>query len=228
MTVPCPVSDASRCAVPANVKVSVADSTVKVEGPKGKLSFRYRPEIGVAYDEAAKQLLVTRSDDERAEPGPPRPDPQPDRQHGRRASPPATPRSWRSSASATRRSSRRRTPWPSRSATPTRSCSKPPPGVRVAVPDATHVVDHRGRQAGRRPVRRRRPQGPPPRALQGQGHPLRGRGRPPQGRQGVRLEVSPRDSTTADRIPPEAGRPVASCCGPVGIGRPEPRAKDAP
>jgi large subunit ribosomal protein L6 len=53
-------------AVPANVKVSVApDLLVSVEGPKGKLSFRHRPEIGVAYDEAGKQLLVTRSDDER-------------------------------------------------------------------------------------------------------------------------------------------------------------------
>jgi large subunit ribosomal protein L6 len=51
--------------VPANVKVSVADSTVHVEGPKGKLTFTHRSEIGVAYDEPGKQLLVTRSDDER-------------------------------------------------------------------------------------------------------------------------------------------------------------------
>ncbi|MFO0954866.1 MAG: 50S ribosomal protein L6 [Isosphaeraceae bacterium] len=51
--------------VPAGVKVSVADLTVQVEGPKGKLSFTHRPEIGVAYDEAARRLLVTRSDDER-------------------------------------------------------------------------------------------------------------------------------------------------------------------
>ena len=51
--------------VPANVKVSVADSKIDVEGPKGKLSFGYRPEIGVKFDEAAKQVLVTRADDER-------------------------------------------------------------------------------------------------------------------------------------------------------------------
>ncbi len=51
--------------VPANVKVSVADSTVQVEGPKGKLSFRHRESIGVQYDEAGKQILVTRGDDER-------------------------------------------------------------------------------------------------------------------------------------------------------------------
>ena len=51
--------------VPANVKVSLADSTIQVEGPKGKLAFRYRDSIGVAYDEAGKQVLVTRGDDER-------------------------------------------------------------------------------------------------------------------------------------------------------------------
>ena len=51
--------------VPADVKVSLADSTINVEGPKGKLSFNHRREIGVKYDEAAKQLLITRPDDER-------------------------------------------------------------------------------------------------------------------------------------------------------------------
>jgi len=51
--------------VPANVKVSVADSTINVEGPKGKLVFTYRREIEVRFDEAAKQVLVIRSDDER-------------------------------------------------------------------------------------------------------------------------------------------------------------------
>src|SRR3954447_23441419 len=51
--------------VPANVKVSIADSTIQVEGPKGKLSFKHRESIGVQYDEAGKQVLVTRGDDER-------------------------------------------------------------------------------------------------------------------------------------------------------------------
>ena len=51
--------------VPANVKVSVADSTIHVEGPKGKLQFTYRKEIGVDYDLDAKQVKVTRPDDER-------------------------------------------------------------------------------------------------------------------------------------------------------------------
>ncbi|HEY2157294.1 MAG TPA: 50S ribosomal protein L6 [Isosphaeraceae bacterium] len=51
--------------VPAGVKVAVNDGTVSVEGPKGKLSFAHRPEIGVKYDDAGKQILVTRGDDER-------------------------------------------------------------------------------------------------------------------------------------------------------------------
>ena len=70
-------------AMPASVKVSVADSTIQVEGPKGKLAFSYRSEIDVKVDEAGQQVLVTRPRRRAAEPRPARPDPQPDRQHGR-------------------------------------------------------------------------------------------------------------------------------------------------
>jgi large subunit ribosomal protein L6 len=51
--------------VPANVKVSVADSTIYVEGPKGKLAFTYRREIDVKFDPDGKRVLVSRGDDER-------------------------------------------------------------------------------------------------------------------------------------------------------------------
>src|SRR5690349_14877082 len=51
--------------VPANVKIALADSTISVEGPKGKLSFTYKPAITVEHDEAGKQLVVSRADDER-------------------------------------------------------------------------------------------------------------------------------------------------------------------
>lgn len=51
--------------VPANVKVAVADSTIQVEGPNGKLSFTYRPSITVSYDDSGKQILIARADDER-------------------------------------------------------------------------------------------------------------------------------------------------------------------
>jgi large subunit ribosomal protein L6 len=51
--------------VPAGVKVQIADRTVSVEGPKGVLDFEHRPEVSVAYDDAAHVLTVARSDDER-------------------------------------------------------------------------------------------------------------------------------------------------------------------
>jgi large subunit ribosomal protein L6 len=51
--------------VPPGVKVSIADSTIKIEGPKGKLSFTHRPEIGVTLDQAGQQILVSRQNDER-------------------------------------------------------------------------------------------------------------------------------------------------------------------
>ncbi len=51
--------------VPANVKISVADSTIAVEGPKGKLSWTYKPAMTVRFDEAKRELLIERPDDER-------------------------------------------------------------------------------------------------------------------------------------------------------------------
>ena len=51
--------------VPANVKVSIVDRTIEVEGPKGKLSFSHRPEIGLKYDDSQRLLEVSRCDDER-------------------------------------------------------------------------------------------------------------------------------------------------------------------
>jgi len=51
--------------VPANVNVSVADSSVQVEGPNGSLAFRYREGIDVRFDTAAREIRVARVDDER-------------------------------------------------------------------------------------------------------------------------------------------------------------------
>lgn len=51
--------------VPPAVKVSIVDSTVEVEGPKGKLSFKHREGVGVTFDTASRQINVTRQDDER-------------------------------------------------------------------------------------------------------------------------------------------------------------------
>ena len=52
-------------AIPKGVTVSIADRTVSVEGPKGKLSFEHRPEITVELDEGAQEIRVARQDDER-------------------------------------------------------------------------------------------------------------------------------------------------------------------
>lgn len=45
--------------VPAGVKVAIKDSTVAIEGPKGKLSFTFRPEIRVSWAESEKSIQVT-------------------------------------------------------------------------------------------------------------------------------------------------------------------------
>ena len=52
-------------AVPAGVKVRVADGKVFVEGPKGKLELAYHRNMKVEYDESGKAVRVSRPDDER-------------------------------------------------------------------------------------------------------------------------------------------------------------------
>lgn len=48
-------------AIPAGVKVNIDGSTIKVEGPKGKLQFSFHPSIKVVSD--GKQITVQRPDD---------------------------------------------------------------------------------------------------------------------------------------------------------------------
>ena len=48
-----------------NVKVTVQDHLVKMDGPKGKLELNVHPLITVKLDDAKKELVVTRPDDER-------------------------------------------------------------------------------------------------------------------------------------------------------------------
>ena len=57
-----------------------------------------------------------------------------------------------------------------------------PEGIEFEVPLPTQIVVRGHRQAGRRRDRREHPQAAPARALQGQGHPLRGRVRGQEGR----------------------------------------------
>jgi len=51
--------------VPANVKVAVSGQQISVEGPLGKLSRELRPEVSAKFDEAAKQVIVSRQDESR-------------------------------------------------------------------------------------------------------------------------------------------------------------------
>lgn len=44
--------------VPAGVKVAIKDRTVNIEGPKGKLSFTFRPEVSVTWAESEKKVNV--------------------------------------------------------------------------------------------------------------------------------------------------------------------------
>jgi large subunit ribosomal protein L6 len=52
-------------AIPDKVKVSVADHTVNVEGPLGKLSWQFRPEIAIKVEDSGKEVRVSRGDESR-------------------------------------------------------------------------------------------------------------------------------------------------------------------
>ncbi len=55
---PIPIAD--------GVKVSINGLKVEAEGPKGKLGFEHRPEVAVRIDDDNKNVIVSRSDDERS------------------------------------------------------------------------------------------------------------------------------------------------------------------
>src|ERR1043165_1748227 len=46
-------------------KIAVQDRLIKIEGPKGKLELKVHPVITVKMDDAKKELVVTRPDDEK-------------------------------------------------------------------------------------------------------------------------------------------------------------------
>ena len=51
--------------IPDGVTVTIADCTVSVEGPKGKLSWTHRPEVSARIDPDGRTVLVTRDRDDR-------------------------------------------------------------------------------------------------------------------------------------------------------------------
>lgn len=52
-------------AIPDGVKVSLDGRTITVDGKLGKLDYEHRPEVTVAVDEAAKQVVVTAGAEDR-------------------------------------------------------------------------------------------------------------------------------------------------------------------
>ena len=51
--------------VPSGVKVSVSGRQIDVEGPMGKLSYEFRPEVEVVIGEGGDEVVVKRDSDER-------------------------------------------------------------------------------------------------------------------------------------------------------------------
>ncbi len=51
--------------IPSGVKVQLAGQTVSVKGKLGELTYELRPEVGIAVDEPAQSIKVTRQRDDR-------------------------------------------------------------------------------------------------------------------------------------------------------------------
>lgn len=51
-------------AVANGVDVAIQNGEVRVKGPQGELTMRHHPDIAVAWDAAARQIKVSRSDDQ--------------------------------------------------------------------------------------------------------------------------------------------------------------------
>lgn len=52
-------------AIPDKVKVAVADSTIAVEGPLGKLEWQFHRDVRVSVDEAARQVAIEQGNETR-------------------------------------------------------------------------------------------------------------------------------------------------------------------
>lgn len=51
--------------IPAGVDIKIDDGTITVKGANGELSLRYHPNMTVAYDADAREVRVTRPNDQR-------------------------------------------------------------------------------------------------------------------------------------------------------------------
>ena len=187
--------------VPAGVTVTIDPGRVTVHGPKGEL----RQVVPAAHEIAAGGRPDRRHAPDRARRGPraARPDAHARREHGRGRHEGLREEARDPGRRLPRRA--RRAPTSScRSATRTRCKIKPRTGIEFEVPDADAGRRPRHRQADGRPDRGGDPQGAPARAVQGQGHPLRGRVRPPEGRASAHEHALPTREARAAPSSPRA------------------------
>ena len=169
--------------VPAGVKVHVGRPHDHRRRPMGKLEWEHRPEVSVTYDEQAKTIVVARRDDQRTSRA----------LHGLTRALVAN-----MVVGVTQGYERRleiqgvgylaavqgKTSAASRGIGQRACRCRSPTELTVSVPRPAAHRHQGNRQAEGRPVRRRRPGAAEAGALQGQGHPLRGRAGPPQAGQG--------------------------------------------
>ena len=198
--------------VPRGVTVSVEPELVRVNGPKGELTERIPRDITVEQED--EELLVKRPTDRgehRALHGLTRSlvanmvegvtDGYEKRSRSRASAtaPQLKGRTWSwRSATRTRCRSRRRTGSSSRSRSPRASSSRASPS------------------SGRRD-RRQHPQAAPAGALQGQGHPLRGRVRRPEGRQARMTVITTQRAPQAPPPRPREGRRHRRASAHLGV-----------
>ena len=168
--------------VPAGVDVTIDGRTVAVKGPKGSLTHTVAAPIEIAKGEDGV-LHVTRPNDER----------QNKALHGLSRTLVANMitgvtagymQGARDQRCRLPRRRRRAPTWSSRSATATRSWSRPPRASPSRSSRPTKFYGRGHRQAEGRRGRRQHPQAAEARPVQGQGRQVRGRGHPPQGRKG--------------------------------------------
>ena len=179
----CLGSDARSSSCPSGVKVSVEETALEVQGPKGKLTTPVPPGISFALVGHGAQLPAL----ERRAPAARLPragaGPRAERDQGRDRGLLEGPRHRRRRLP---RRGRGRTRSCSPSATRTRSSYPIPEGIKIAVDKQTRVTVSGIDRQKVGPGGRRDPQPAQAGPLQAEGHPVRGRGPQEEGRQGRR------------------------------------------
>ena len=184
--------------VPAGVTVAIEPELVTVNGPKGELSERIHRDITVEQD-GRDGSIVTRPDRPRRAPRAARPDAHAGRQHGRRRH-----RRLREAPGDPGRRLPRALK--GRDLELALGYSHPvsikaPEGIEFEVPQPTRITVRGASKQQVGEIAAHDPQAAQARALQGQGHPLRGRVRRPEGWQ-ARMTVQTKPAARLQAPPP--------------------------